>query len=1621
MRHLYLYWLFLIALFLGQDSITAQTLNWVGSIESTDNIYPYAVTQDGNSDLYAVGRFRGTADFDMGAGMTNLTSNSNDDAFVAKYDLNGNFIRAFQIAASGSATGESVYAYDVVTDASNNVIVVGRFRGTAVNFDPIGSSVAPVTSDNSGSNTDAFVAKYNASGACQWVVPLGAGTSSDELWGLDVDAAGNVYVTGRLSGTININPLGTAQNRTTDGVDAVLFKYDTNGLLVWGDVIGGSSTDYGYDVKVHNTRLYLGGRFQGTNAEFNPLGTSIQRTSNGSYDAFVAQYETSNGNCTWVRAIGSSGSETIEGVDTDASGNVYVTGSFQNTMNLNPSGTANNIISSASSDVFVAKYDPSGLNLWGWGTGSSSLDNGYEISVSGSNVYAVGKFRNTADFDPSVGNTANLIAPGSNQDDGYLVKYDASTGAYINAFNVGSNTHDRSYGVYANNGTVYMAGYFSGTANFDPVGTSNLAITGGTYDGFVAAYDDPTTPTLEEIAITEWLSNPSGNDAEEEWIELYNYGSSTVNLKDWRLKDEDGNDALISALDLMVPAGEYVILARNKTKFEEHWLKGCSSSKVVEVAINLANGADEIILENAAATTVWSLAYSNDETVGRATHYTEGTYPNRTFGSKASPGVSRTGNDVTGSLGYQKNNVTADANAIANALGDIGSPLNRDLATYTRGNALQLNGTNQYLDLGATTYLENQTTFTFEAWVKPITIDAGNERIFSKRTNNSNRIEIMLGNDGSETLNQHLRVNICSGTNVTAKTPNLSVPVGSWTHVAVVFDGAQTGANRLKVYTNGIEQALNNVPAATVTPTGTGNAHIGKRSNNASNPSNIEIDELRLWTTARTAANIRENMHLTLLGCETGLASYYQLNESSGTTANDVLASNNATLVNSPTRTTSTVNVGNSIPSQSVTMTGVVTGTYAFTAANASLEFDTHSGAEDVTVSYQAFAPNAVAGANGVNIIQNPMWTINKSSATEMFTASYTFTFPAGTLTSTDLSKYGLYWRPMESYGNWTKLTTATAITATTATFSPISLTGQFMVVQESENLISSLRGNMYMFDGASTYIEAAHDATYSGVNTLTLEAWVYATNTSDQVIIHKWVQNQFSLEVFNNELTVVVHNGTTLDNCLAGSTFPTNEWVHCVGVFDGPNNELRVYQNGVLMNTVAVAGGYTIQNATGGNITMGRRSESAVGFLNGKLDEVRIWTKALSRDEIRDNMHLTLKGNEANLRSYYQFNNDDAPGTASGVKDGMGNNDGTTQSMTTSNLVESEVAVGGGISDRQTIGGAAVYNFPNTGVSIEFDATTPNGELVIYRIETEKPHGWNSIGADVDNEYFVVKNFGNNPTFDPLIDITFNRMNYISPADIGMAQTASPLQLYKRADNAFGATWGSSLGGADNGSAGSNGAVGYNATNNITSFSQIVVVNTNSNSDLPVELLSFEAIRRNSDEVELLWTTVTETNNKGFFVERMLDGEIDFSEVAWVDGHGTTLITKHYQAMDDNSTKGTSYYRLKQIDFDGTTFYSEIKAVEGMASGIYIDWAVYPNPVQDKLSVEFKQLPSDMDAGTIKLLTTDGKLLYALETSLKSNQVIELGYLEQLKAGVYILSVVTNNEEILHQKIIKQ
>jgi len=171
----------------------------------------------------------------------------------------------------------------------------------------------------------------------------------------------------------------------------------------------------------------------------------------------------------------------------------------------------------------------------------------------------------------------------------------------------------------------------------------------------------------------------------------------------------------------------------------------------------------------------------------------------------------------------------------------------------------------------------------------------------------------------------------------------------------------------------------------------------------------------------------------------------------------------------------------------------------------------------------------------------------------------------------------------------------------------------------------------------------------------------------------------------------------------------------------------------------------------------------------------------------------------------------------------------------------------------------------------------------------------------------------------------------------------------------------------------------------------------------VPVELTSFNA-NTNGDDVTLNWTTATEINNHGFEIQRkMQNGE--FGSVGFVEGNGTTTETQNYSFIDENLLAGIHSYRLKQVDFDGTSELSDVIEVEVSAPIDYSLSQNYPNPFNPTTTINYS-IPEDGHV-TLKIYDVLGNEVANLVDEQKQSGTFDVQFnASALSSGVYYYQI---------------
>jgi hypothetical protein len=463
-----------------ESTLAATSFSWAKTWSGQD-ASANRVAADGSGNVYVAGEFIGTVDFDPALASVDFHSSSNGtiDAFLSKFDSNGNLLWA---KTWGGESGRDV-AYGVGVDSAGNAYVVGPYRYTVdFNPDPIGTDTH---TSNAGGENNIYLSKFSADGEFQWVRTWGPApvpghiSFGAEAYTVVVD--GNyLYVVGDFSGDqTDFNPWGSHdwhQNHlpAADPIffDAFLCKFDLNGNFQWAKTWGGEGYDDGPGVVVDGAgNVYVAGMYASQTINFDPAGGSggLGHPAHDSptlVDVFLSKFD-SNGTFQWVRTWGGQGTEDAMGiVSVDGANNVYVTGRYSSTdCNFNPNGTPDIHSTNGGQDAFLSKFDAGGNFQWAraWGGSGNDLAGGLAVSGTGS-VYVGGWFSGTVDFNPGSG-IDNHASNG--QTDAFLVQFDAG-GNFQWAKSWGGSGNDTSGVAIDGAGNVYASGGFVGTVDFNP-------------------------------------------------------------------------------------------------------------------------------------------------------------------------------------------------------------------------------------------------------------------------------------------------------------------------------------------------------------------------------------------------------------------------------------------------------------------------------------------------------------------------------------------------------------------------------------------------------------------------------------------------------------------------------------------------------------------------------------------------------------------------------------------------------------------------------------------------------------------------------------------------------------------------------------------------------------------------------------------------------------------------------------------------------------------------------------------------------------------------------------------------------------------------------------------------
>lgn len=775
-----------------------------------------------------------------------------------------------------------------------------------------------------------------------------------------------------------------------------------------------------------------------------------------------------------------------------------------------------------------------------------------------------------------------------------------------------------------------------------------------------------------------------------------------------------------------------------------------------------------------------------------------------------------------------------------------------------------------------------------------------------------------------------------------------SVNDGAWHHIAAVYDGVDK-----IIYIDGVEVARKNNPHGG-DAIGSGTTRFGilgdgsESSGFNAGRNNLHYDgftdEVRLWNDVRTPAEINNFKDTCLNGSESNLQLYFNFNENGGTALTDISG-----------------NGGDG------------------TLFNFNLPGSWVSGAL-VKCDCESNLVPAVATVDGN--LQDTLLTCSAPS----------ITLDAGSSASSYL---------------WSTGATSQTITVNQSGFYEVTTSGGTcdgstrIAVDGFTHAEDAL-----LFDGGNDYA-AIRDMYYEGsdYSALTVETWVKTTNGGDQILASFDRSEYWRLEINgdgagNGQVGFDLRTSSGITDFGSSARVDDGLWHHVACVFD--SGVLSIYIDGILDASTTTGSLF----GTGGTRYgfLGTGSESTVfdgsrgpsSYFDGEMDEFRIWNRALSQTEIRDNMSRHRSGKSSGLEVYYKFDdmtNDTIFDHNTNVSnDAVMRNFGAGQVISAAPVGDESVYVytggaWGGVTSSINSCDGETFTLSNMSGS-------PDGVHLYYVNNFPNDVSGLSGGGTYDR-YFGVNKI-NDPAATYTATYNYTGNPYVSGTN------ESTIELFRRPDNAT-FPWVNTFGTLDIG------------TNTIAATGQNTEFIIDYVTPLPVDLVSFSGMYQEKfDRNALEWETASEVNCDFYLLEKSYDGH-SFKVLDTIAGTGNTNESTKYVGYDTSPRNGVTYYRLKQFDFDGAQAVEGIIAVKKTLS----ETTIYPNPVEvgGHVQIDF-DLKNDQLV-QIELHTANGMTLKKQNVEVKSGAfTVQLRLDKQLTPGIYTL-VLYGKDQVYRKKLI--
>lgn len=337
--------------------------------------------------LYYIGTFSDSMDANPGKGLSDtfwLRSKGKTDIFISVISESGSFVRAIALGGTGDD-----FPHAICVDTGGNVYISGRINSSGIDLDP--GTGTFLVQGNGLFYYDGYIARYTANLAFNRAVAIplrnGATGHGVQLNDMAIGQNGDLFVTGSISGTADLDPSGSERLLGSAGSGSsilVLARYNPQLQLAWAYGAGsyGSTSGQAIAIDPRNDEILLTGLLgtQTVDMDFSSDSFFLHRAGYG-LDMWLARYS-ANAQFQWAFRLGDANDDISTGVAVNAAGRIGISGAYSRTVDFNPAPNDSFKLTAVSDrDAFVALYHPDGRFIAAADTGTISIDQAYGLAI----------------------------------------------------------------------------------------------------------------------------------------------------------------------------------------------------------------------------------------------------------------------------------------------------------------------------------------------------------------------------------------------------------------------------------------------------------------------------------------------------------------------------------------------------------------------------------------------------------------------------------------------------------------------------------------------------------------------------------------------------------------------------------------------------------------------------------------------------------------------------------------------------------------------------------------------------------------------------------------------------------------------------------------------------------------------------------------------------------------------------------------------------------------------------------------------------------------------------------------------------------------------------------------